>query len=43
MTSDLGFNWIRGRGSCGDHGIFCGTDILPILLHVPFGGDKQLG
>ena len=39
-TSDLGFDWVRGQGSCGAHGSFCRTDILPILLHVPFGGGK---
>ena len=43
MTSDLGFNWIRGQGSCGSHGSFCGTDLLPILSHVPFGCGKRLG
>ena len=43
MTSDLGFNWVRGQGSCGDHGSFCGTDIFPILSHVPFGGGKRIG
>ena len=42
MTSDLGFNWVWGQGSCGAHGSFCGTDILPILSHVPFGGGKRL-
>ena len=40
MTSDLGFNWVRGQGSCGDHGSFCGADIFPILSQFPFGGGK---
>ena len=43
MTSDLGFNLVRGQGSCGAHESFSGTDILPILSHVPFGGGKRLG
>ena len=43
MTSDLGFNWVRGQGSCRSHSSFCGRDILPILSHVPFGGGKILG
>ena len=42
VTSDFGFNWVRGQGSCGDHGSFCGTYILTILLHVPFCGGKRL-
>ena len=43
MTSDLGFNWVRGQGSCGDYGSFCSADIFPILSHVPFGGGERLG
>ena len=43
MTSDLGFNWVRGQGSCGDHSSFCGADILTILSDVTFGGGEQLG
>ena len=43
MTSDLGFSWIRGQGSCGADGSLCGKDILLILLYVPFGSGKRLG
>ena len=43
VTSDFGFNCVRGQGSCGAHGSFCGTYIFPVLSHVPFGGGKRLG
>ena len=43
VTPYLGFNWVRSQGSFGAHGSFCGTDIFPILSHVPFSGVKRLG
>ena len=43
MTYDLRFNLVRVQGSFGDHGNFCGADILPILSHEPFGGGERLG
>ena len=43
MTYGLGFNWVRYQGSCWAQSSFCGTDMLPILSHVPFGGGKRLG
>ena len=41
MTSELGFNWVRGQVSCWYHGSFCEADILPLLSHVPFGGGER--
>ena len=44
MTSDLGFNWVRGQGSCGAHSSFLWniyfSDIVACINGLgPGGGD----